>query len=88
MDNVFSVGDIVKSLSGHDKNKTFLVVSIDKNGYIGIIDGRTRSKDKPKLKNPKHAEKIGADEEIYKKYLSPIVTDAEIYKLIKNYNKE
>ena len=88
MDSTFKVGDIVKTLSGHDKNKTFLVVSIDKNGFIGIIDGKCRLKEKPKKKNPKHLIKIAEDEDIYKKYCSPLTTNAEIHKLINNYNKE
>ena len=37
MDTEISVGDIVISLSGHDKNQPFIVASIDKNGYCGII---------------------------------------------------
>ena len=88
MDNLFLVGDIVKSLSGHDKNKLFLVVSIDKNGYLAIIDGRTRLKIKPKLKNPKHLERVAHDENILNKYNSPLTTNTEIYKLINKYNKE
>ena len=37
MDTEFMVGDVVKSLSGHDKNRLFVVLSIDKNGYLAII---------------------------------------------------
>ena len=88
MDNEFSVGDIVKSLSGHDKNRLFVVTGIDKNGYLAIIDGRYRTMDKPKSKNPKHLIKVGHDDEIIKKVNSSIATNAEIYKMIKVYLKK
>ncbi len=85
MDTEFLVGDIVKSLSGHDKNRLFIVTSIDKNGYLDIIDGRYRTMDKPKSKNPKHLTKVGHDDEIIKKINSSLATNAEIYKMIKVY---
>ena len=85
METNFKVGDIVMSLSGHDQNRIFIVVGIDKNGYIAIIDGRYREKTKPKLKNPKHLKVVAHDDEILNKVNSPIVTNAEIYKLIKAY---
>ena len=48
MDNELKVGDIVISTSGHDKNNPFIIVSIDKNGNFGIIDGRYRTRTMPK----------------------------------------
>ena len=81
----FMVGDVVKSISGHDQNRLFIVVGIDKNGFLAIIDGRYREKSKPKLKNPKHLVKVAHDESIIDKVNSPIATNAEIYKLIKAY---
>ena len=85
METDFKVGDIVQSLGGHDKNRLFIVVGIDKNGYLAIIDGRYREKIKPKLKNPKHLKVVAHDENLLEKVNSPIVTNAEIYKLIKAY---
>lgn len=85
MDTEFMVGDIVKSLSGHDKNRLFIVVSIDKNGYLAIIDGRYRKRDNPKLKNPKHLIKVANDLSIIDKINSKLSTDTEIYKKIKVY---
>ena len=87
MDTKISVGDIVISLSGHDKNKPFMVVSIDKNGYCGIIDGRYRLKETPKQKNPKHLKIVAHNEEILSTVLSPLSTNAEIYKKIKVYKE-
>lgn len=81
----FVIGDVVKSTSGHDQNRLFIVVGIDKNGYLAIIDGRYRGKEKQKLKNPKHVEFVAHDDELLKKVNSPIVTNAEIHRLIKAY---
>ena len=87
MDTEFMVGDIVRSLSGHDKNRLFVVLSIDKNGYPVIIDGRYRVRSKPKTKNPKHLLKVAHDDKILQKVSSPIATDTEIYKMIKVYKQ-
>ena len=87
METNFMVGDVVKSISGHDQNRLFVVVGIDKNGYIAIIDGRYREKNKPKLKNPKHLAIVAHDDNLIEKVNSPIVTNAEIHKLIKAYKQ-
>lgn len=86
MDNEFIVGDVVKSCSGHDKERLFIVVSIDKNGYLAIIDGRYREKINPKRKNPRHLIKVAHDDKIVEAIKSPIVTNKEIYNMIKVYN--
>ena len=89
MDIEFKVGDIVESLSGHDKNHLFIIVSIDKNGYPAIIDGKKRKIDNPKRKNPKHLTKVANDLSIIDKINSKRSTDTEIYRCIKVYrNKE
>ena len=87
METDFKIGDVVQSISGHDQNRLFIVVSIDKNGYLAIIDGRYREKSKPKLKNPKHLKLVTHDDSIIEKINSPISTNAEIYKLIKAHKK-
>ena len=87
METNFVVGDVVKSISGHDENRLFMVVGIDKNGYIAIIDGKYRSKSKPKLKNPKHLEFVAHNDDLLNKINSPLTTDTEIFKLIKVYKQ-
>lgn len=82
----FAVGDIVKSNAGHDKNRLFIVISIDKNGFLGIIDCKYRKKENPKFKNPKHLELVGKDTEILNKLSTP-ATPTEIYKMIKSKSK-
>ena len=86
METSFKVGDIVESLYGHDQNRLFIVVGIDKNGYLAIIDGKYRKRGNSKTKNPKHLKKVAHDENILEKVNSNVATDTEIYKLIKVYN--
>lgn len=83
----FSVGDIVKSTAGHDKNGLFVVISIDKNGFLGIIDSEHRTRANPKKKNPKHLVKIAHSQEVLDK-LNSHATDKEIYKAIQSFKKE
>lgn len=83
----FEIGDIVKSTSGHDKNGLFVIISIDKNGFLAIIDCKHHTRANPKQKNPKHLIKVGHDEGIINKVNSP-ATDKEIYKAIQNFKKE
>lgn len=85
MDSLFQAGDIVQSLSGHDKNKLFLVLSIDKFGFLAIINGRSRKIGYPKRKNPKHVKFVAKDENLLKRLNSPTITNAELYKLINAY---
>ena len=85
METNFKVGDVVISLSGHDKNHLYMVIGIDKNNKIVIIDGKYRKRENPKVKNPKHLKFVANDEKILEKVNSKIATDAEIYKLIKVY---
>lgn len=47
------IGELVKSLSGHDAGKFFLVVRMEP-GYVWLCDGKTRKAMKCKRKNRKH----------------------------------
>ena len=57
MENSVSVGDLVVSLSGRDKDKTFLVVDVQEY-YAYIVDGKERKIAKPKKKKIKHLKKV------------------------------
>ncbi len=50
------IGNIVKSMSGHDKGSFYIVVKSE-NGFVYIVDGRSRKLDKPKKKNISHLAK-------------------------------
>ncbi len=87
MENNFIVGDVVMSLCGHDKNRLYVVVGIDKINEIVIIDGKYHLKENPKKKNPKHLLKVAHDDKIIEKVNSRIATNTEIYKMIKVYKQ-
>ncbi len=48
------VGQVVKSKSGRDKGRVFLVYEILNEDYVLIVDGDLRKVDKPKKKKIKH----------------------------------
>lgn len=61
MNENLKAGDIVRSLSGKDVGKYFLIVNVDgKNAYIA--DGRTRKITACKRKNVKHLKKVNIAE--------------------------
>ncbi len=47
------IGNIVKSMCGHDKGSFYIVVKSEA-GFVYIVDGRTRKLEKPKRKNANH----------------------------------
>ena len=46
-------GDVVRSLSGRDKDSLLAVTDTDER-YISVCDGKARPLHNPKRKNPKH----------------------------------
>jgi hypothetical protein len=54
------LGRIVVSLSGHDKDRLYLVVG-EENGYLFLSDGKIRRLQKPKRKKIKHIRPILPD---------------------------
>ena len=79
------VGDIVESLQGRDLGTVYLVVDIDKKGYCSLINGKLRTMDKPKIKNPIHLSYVGSYPELIVRMKSPI-TNHELNKLIEKFN--
>lgn len=53
MKEKFSVGNVVKSVAGRDKGRSYLVVGVDENKLL-VVDGRARKVNNPKRKNEKH----------------------------------
>ncbi len=54
---MFERGNIVRSLKGRDKGKISVVMSCEVN-KVYIADGKEHKLTEPKLKNPKHLEKL------------------------------
>ena len=50
-------GMLAKSLAGHDKEKIYVIISIEEN-HIFLVDGVARTLDRPKKKKKKHVQLI------------------------------
>lgn len=79
------IGDIVKSISGRDKNNLFVVYKLEDN-YAYLVDGKLRTIQNPKKKKLKHICRAGSKSETLKhKWQSGVkVLDAEIRNTINN----
>lgn len=76
-----TIGMLVKSKAGHDKDKYYIVTRCEKE-YLYLVDGRLRLLDNPKKKKRKHIQVIN------KKYDMKNITDTEIKKILKSVIKE
>lgn len=61
MKGEFKVGSVVLSNAGHDSGDYFVVVEVVNSDYVLIVNGKTRTLDKPKLKKMKHLKLIGVE---------------------------
>ena len=59
---MINTGDIVVSITGHDRGEHYLVIDCDKD-FIYVANGRLKTLDKPKKKNKKHVSRLGKSEE-------------------------
>ena len=85
MEKAVQVGDVVLSTSGRDKNKIFLVVSIE-NRVARIVDGKTHKILAPKKKNVKHLIKVSSEGQkdlAEKIQLGKVVGNENIYRVLK-----
>lgn len=53
------IGSVVLSMQGRDKGNYFLVVSVDKRGFVYLADGGMRKLASPKKKNVRHVSDSG-----------------------------
>ena len=51
----YSMGMTAVSLAGHDKGKTYVILSADEN-YVYLVDGSIRTLQNPKKKKIKHVQ--------------------------------
>lgn len=79
------IGDVVESTQGRDLGSRYLVVDIDRKGYCSVINGKLRTIDKPKIKNPIHLSYVGSYPELIERMKQPI-TNHELNKLIEKFN--
>lgn len=75
-------GSVVKSKSGRDKDKFFLVVNMDER-FVYICDGKERKLAKPKRKNPIH---LSPTKEVLS--VRSIKSDKELRTVLSRFNSE
>lgn len=81
------VGQIVKSKSGRDKGRLFIIYEIVDDQYVRLVDGDLRKLENPKLKKVKHLTKYNTVVvEIKEKLDSDIeLKDAHIRRILSDY---
>lgn len=50
----FKVGDVVRSKSGHDAKRYYIIIALLNERYVLLADGKVRGLDNPKQKNVRH----------------------------------
>ena len=84
----YSIGQIVYSKSGRDKNMAFMVVSVE-GDYLYLADGRLRKLEQPKRKKIKHVQGTNCINIELKQKLETesYIQNAELAKALKDYNR-
>ncbi len=79
-------GQVVKSISGRDKGKVFLIFEIVDDDMVTIVNGKLRGVEKPKLKKVKHL-MVYKDviNGFYDKKLPVSMNNSKIRDLLKSY---
>lgn len=87
--NHLSIGQIVISKSGRDKNRMFIIMDIQ-GEYVYLVDGQLRKLEKPKKKKTKHIQQTKyVDKTLqYKLIEYQKIQNAEIRKTIQLYQAE
>ena len=82
-------GLIVKSLAGRDCNQFYVLIDTDER-YVYLVDGKSRTLDKPKKKNRKHVQftKTRIFDNEYTKDMYTHVTNEFIKRKLKEYRKD
>ena len=61
---ILEKGQLVRSIAGHDKGEYFLVYQIIDDNFVLIVNGKTRKREKPKLKKIKHLSKMNKKSDV------------------------
>ena len=70
------------AIAGREKNQTFLILKTEGN-IAYLVDGKARKIESPKKKNFKHLQLISKSSQLD----MTSITNAEIIKFLKDYNK-
>ncbi|NPV91720.1 MAG: RNA-binding protein [Firmicutes bacterium] len=84
MSGDYKVGDLVISTTGRDKDRCYLVLTVDEASRLGLVDGRVRRVENPKQKNSKHVKHLNlqAEELASKIAAGGIPSNLEVRKVI------
>ena len=75
---------LAKSLCGHDKNEIYVVYR-EENDFVYLINGKTKTIEKPKRKNQRHIQIIKNLPEEIIEMVSQELTNETAKKIIKHY---
>lgn len=80
----FKEAGLAKSLSGHDKDELYIIISLQ-GEYVTLSDGGKHPLERPKRKNKKHLQLIKRYDESIRRKLTEgePVTDEEIERFIR-----
>lgn len=78
------VGKFAKSKAGHDKDQIYVIIKEDEE-YVYLMDGKTKTVDKPKKKKKRHIQVILKEDENVSRKLQEkeALTNEEIKAAIK-----
>ena len=81
-------GGVCKSTQGRDKDRYYLIKSVNADGSVMVVDGNFKKLAAPKRKNLKHLYLLPERAEaIAEKFAAgTLVFDTEVYSALKNYN--
>ena len=74
------------SLAGHDKGKQYVVLR-QEGDFLFLVDGDTRLLEKPKRKKMKHVQLIRKLPEDILEQMAQIAADADVRRILKQYQK-
>lgn len=77
-------GQLVRSLAGRDKGKHYLVLQTIDHRYALVVDGRTRTLDRPKKKNIVHLQHYERWADFKELIDREQLTDSQIIKFLKD----
>lgn len=82
------IGGICQSRQGRDKNRYYLIKSVNSDGTVMLVDGNFKRLAAPKKKNIKHLKLLPDRAESIAEKLSDgrQVFDTEVYSALKTYN--
>ena len=83
-----TIGGICQSRQGRDKDRYYLIKSVNPDGTVMLVDGNFKRLSAPKKKNLKHLRLLPDRAETIAEKLSDgrQVFDTEIYSALKTYN--